>query len=86
MTTNTFGCWLLEANLRLKDELGSVRIQDFGTRYRVCAFLPGIEEWSPGDTPKTWPEREAWAHTPLDAAWAFEQFAAEAVSEGWRRV
>ncbi len=46
--------------LHREGELGVIRIFDrIGPeQYRVGSFLPGITEYSPGDTPKTWPEKK----------------------------
>lgn len=71
-------------------ELGSIRVQDYGStcrrRYKVGEFLPGREESSPGDTPKVWPEREEWADAiELAKCWLFV-FAGHALLDGWRHA
>lgn len=70
------------------DELGEVRIQDYGptvktNRYHIGAYLPGVCECHPGDTPKTEPDRSAWFSTPEAADVAFVQFVDVARTEGW---
>lgn len=69
-------------------ELGDVRIQDYGGhshRFRVGTFLPGMEEWSPGDTPKVWPEVEEWFGDRAydDAVEMAEKFIRDALYAGW---
>ena len=73
------------------NELGDIRIQDYmgamkldvGS-YRVGMFLPGEIECSPGDTPKTWPEKSAYKATVADANTLFEIYYYEALGNGWR--
>lgn len=69
-------------------EIGDVRIQDYGeginNRYRVGQFLPGVEECSPGDTPKVWPERGAYCATPGEANSTFLEYVRLAREDGWQ--
>lgn len=70
------------------DELGDVRIMDYGqsskNRYRIAAFLPGYEECTPGDTPKTWPEEDRWCTETGTATITFDQYVKAAHAAGWQ--
>lgn len=73
------------------DEIGDVRVQDYqGTmkpgigRYKVGTFLPGVTECSPGDTPKIWPEKSLYTHTPEEAEIVLAQYTLLALGEGWK--
>lgn len=72
-------------------ELGDVRIQHYagmkaGDTVRVGCFLPGVEESSPGDTPKVWPEFDT--KLPADQVEAangvFDAYLACAHEAGWK--
>lgn len=65
-------------------ELGSVRIQHYGTRVRVGSFLPGETECSPGDTPKTWPEKHEYCSNSFGADVVFDRYVQEAYGDGWQ--
>lgn len=68
-------------------ELGDIRIQDYGPgakrRYKVGTFLPGVEECSPGDTPKVWPEKSFWTNDSVEAVRVFTNYITDALTEGW---
>lgn len=67
------------------DEIGDIRIQHHGaTGLKVCAFLPGVTECPPGDTPKTWPEESEWVTSEDAANRLFAQYEAKARANGWR--
>lgn len=67
-----------------KDEIGFLAIQHHGKAgLKVCAFLPGVTECPPGDTPKTWPEESEWATSEQAANQLFDQFEAKARAAGW---
>lgn len=70
------------------DEIGDVRIQDYGAslriRYKVGTFLPGETECAPGDTPKTWPERSSWAGSKAEANVVFDAFLRDSRAAGWK--
>ena len=68
-------------------ELGDIRIQHYGTTLKVGSFLPGETECSPGDTPKTWPEKHETfrADNQSDFAdGAFDGYVQEAYADGWQ--
>lgn len=66
-------------------ELGDIRIQFIRDgAVKVCAFLPGVEECSPGDTPKTWPEHYRFCKTKPEADVAFDQFVQAAYAQDWQ--
>jgi hypothetical protein len=78
-----------ELRLLIKDdEIGDVRVQDYGSackqRYKVGTFLPGISECSPGDTPKTWPEKSVWTDDRDEAMSVFARYVEEAREDGWK--
>ena len=78
---------LYRRDARGRVELGDVRIQDYGTFVKVGTFLPGEEECSPGDTPKTWPNKHETfrADNGGDLADAeFDKYAQEAYADGWQ--
>jgi hypothetical protein len=70
------------------DELGDVRIQDYGSaskqRYKVGTFLPGVTECTPGDTPKTWPEKDFWTNDGDEAIRVFTLYVMESMKDGWK--
>ncbi len=75
------------------DEIGDVRIQDYGDlsvrrQYRVATFLPGNESMSPGDTPKMEPEKSQWFdhHDRAAADRLFDAYVVEAQLAGWVRT
>jgi hypothetical protein len=71
-------------------ELGSVDIRDdkdvvkpeYG-RFRVGAYLPGEEQFLPGDTPKVWPEYGTRADSEDDAIVALATLVDIALRDGW---
>lgn len=68
-------------------ELGDIRIQDYGDFVKVGTFLPGETECSPGDTPKTWPEKHEIfrGDNQTDLADAeFDKYVQEAYAAGWQ--
>lgn len=69
------------------DELGSIRVQDYGQgmreRYKVGAFLPGVVQDLPGDSPKVWPEHEQWTNDLSLARCFFYLMAGKALVDGW---
>lgn len=73
-------------NLKRGDELGDIRIQGGITdrTVKVCSFLPGVEECSPGDTPKVWPEKSEYVTNNFAADQLFDQYVGEAYEEGWQ--
>jgi hypothetical protein len=72
--------------LLIKDDvLGSVDIRPHApSSIKVCCFLPGIEECSPGDTPKTWPERHRWCSDKDTADRVFDAYLMQLMKEGWK--
>lgn len=68
--------------------VGAVAIRDYGEsakhRYRVAAFCPGEVQSTPGDTFKTWPEREDWCDYIDEALDFFDIYSATAKLDGWR--
>lgn len=71
--------------IRRGNEIGDVRIQhyDVAGRVRVGSFLPGCVVESPGDTPKTEPEKHEWCRTRAHADLVFDQYVGQAQAEGW---
>lgn len=65
------------------DEIGDVRIQQYGEHYCVATFLPGRPVCSPGDTPKTEPEESRWFTKKRTANLIFDQFERRARADGW---
>lgn len=78
-------CLLLKRGSGRDAELGQVCIQyiDDGM-VKVCKFLPGEVECSPGDTPKTWPEYYQHARFVAEADALFDRFVQEAYADGWQ--
>lgn len=74
-------------NVALKrgDELGDVTIQWYEASVRVGAFLPGVTQCPPGDTPKTEPEFSCWHSIEnKDAAnRSFDVYLIAAFQDGW---
>ena len=70
--------------LRRRDEIGDVRIQDYGdSKLCVAAFLPGSPVQLPGDTPKTEPNWSRWRYTKDSADTSFDVYLAAARADGW---
>lgn len=69
-----------------RQEIGDIRIQQYDTFLKVGTFLPGVEECSPGDTPKVWPERnESFHSNQTDLAdGQFDKYVQEAYADGWQ--
>lgn len=68
-------------------ELGDIRIQHYGSFVKVGSFLPGVTECSPGDTPKTWPEKHETfrGDNQLDQAdGVFDRYVQDAYADGWQ--
>lgn len=66
-------------------ELGDIRIQFIhDNSVKVCAFLPGETECSPGDTPKTWPEHYQFARSVPEADALFDNYVQAAYAQGWQ--
>jgi len=66
-------------------ELGDVRIQWLSDRaVKVCMFVPGVEECSPGDTPKTWPEFHRLCKFKPEADEVFDEYVKCAYDAGWQ--
>ena len=73
--------------LKRGDELGDIRIQFIhDNSVKVCAFLPGEAECSPGDTPKVWPEKFKFARFVPEADALFDEYVQEAFAAGWQRT
>jgi len=67
--------------------IGDVRIQHYGSFVKVGSFLPGETECSPGDTPKTWPEKSETfrGDNQMDLAdGAFDRLVQEAYADLWQ--
>lgn len=82
------GAPVLLTSMRRGEEYGDVRVQDFGEtvtggRYKVCQFLPGVVECSPGDTPKVWPEIHQIVTTLDEAGDVFARYVEQAHAAGW---
>lgn len=82
---------IMRVDLVRGDELGDVRVQWYGDglkpkdndSLKVGTFLPGVEECSPGDTPKVWPERSEYVHSKAAAARILVQYLIAAFRDGW---
>lgn len=77
---------ILLVDLVRGDEFGDIRVQ-WGfkdDRLKVCSFTPGYEECPPGDTPKTWPDRDEYVSDKAAASKVVMQFLIAAIREGWR--
>lgn len=70
--------------LHRRGELGDIRIQDYETFVKVGSFLPGVEECSPGDTPKTWPENYMTFTSSPAADAMFDNYVQAAYADGWQ--
>lgn len=72
-------------------EYGDVRVQDFGkankagSEFKVCSFLPGIVEETPGDTPKVWPEIHQYTGDFNEATAIFLRYCEQARAAGWEQ-
>lgn len=65
------------------EEIGDVRIQQYGQKLRVGTFLPGVDVSNPGDSPKTEPERSVWRNTENAARRVFGIYCRGAERDGW---
>jgi hypothetical protein len=66
-------------------ELGDIRIQHIRKDLvKVCSFLPGETECSPGDTPKTCPEKHEHCISSFKADEVFDKYVQEAYADGWQ--
>ena len=65
-------------------ELGDICIQSYDTYLKVGMFLPGITECSPGDTPKTWPDKHQDTKKSPEADDIFDRYVQEAYAAGWQ--
>lgn len=67
------------------DDICTVTLDDYGTgQIRVATFNPGMEDpIFPGDTPKTWPEWEAWTTDKEEASVLYEERINHYLSEGF---
>jgi hypothetical protein len=71
--------------LQRNNEIGDVRIQDYGADcYHVAAFTPGYGTSGPGDTPKMNPDHSEWCANVAHANAEFELRLARAHAEGWK--
>lgn len=75
---------LYRRDARGRVELGDIRIQKYDNVVRVASFLPGIEECSPGDTPKTAPEKSMHYRFADPADGEFDKYVQEAYADGWQ--
>jgi len=75
-----------EVMLHRRGEIGAVCIQHHGgaAHVRVCSFLPGVSMCSPGDTPKTIPEKQTWCTSSFAADELFDKYLGEAYKEFWQ--
>jgi hypothetical protein len=65
-------------------EFGDIRIQWIRKDLvKVCMFLPGEVECSPGDTPKTWPEKSEYCTSSQKADEVFDKYVQEAYADFW---
>lgn len=86
------GAPVLLTNLARREEVGDVRVQDFGKsnkagyQFKVCSFLPGVVEESPGDTPKVWPEVHQYTGDFNEATAIFLRYVEQARAAGWKEV
>ena len=83
-------------DVRRDDALGCIRIQDWRSMhngrvdltalglYLVGSYLPGVEQCSPGDTPKVWPEKSKWCSDWNEAERLFRRYVREAHDQGWQ--
>lgn len=77
---------ILRVDLVRGDEFGGIRVQ-WGFKddqLKVGAFLPGVEECPPGDTPKVWPEKSEMVADKAAASKAVVRYLVEAIRDGWR--
>jgi hypothetical protein len=65
-------------------ELGDVCIQSYDTYLKVGMFVPGVEECSPGDTPKVWPEKHQETLSSPEADNIFDRYVQEVYAAGWQ--
>jgi len=86
------GAPVLLRRFKRADEPGDVRVQDHvsvnveGHRFKVCQFVPGVVECSPGDTPKVWPEVHQYVATWEEACEVFDRYCAAVRSAGWIEI
>lgn len=66
------------------DEIGDIRIQDYGEFVKVATFLPGRTTCSPGDTPKTAPEKSETFTNSYAADNLFDNYVQEAYADLWQ--
>lgn len=66
-------------------EIGDIRIQQYTpTSACVACLLPGEQSCSPGDTPKTIPEKHTWHHNSFACDAIFDRYVQEAYEAGWQ--
>jgi hypothetical protein len=70
--------------LHRNGEIGDIRIQQYDNHVTVGTFLPGVIECSPGDTPKTRPEKSETCVNSFLADDIFDRYLAEAYEEFWQ--
>lgn len=81
---------IMRVDLTRGDEIGDVRVQWYDDGIlKVGSFTPGYEQCSPGDTPKFWPDKDAWikgdpAQCKADASKQLVHFLIAAFRDGWR--
>lgn len=64
-------------------EVGMVLIQHYTTFVKVGMFVPGVYECSPGDTPKTWPNKSETCTSSPAADAVFDNYVQEVYADGW---
>lgn len=64
--------------------IGEIRIQHYGKKVRVGAFLPGRVVCSPGDTAKVEPDQHKWCTSSFAADEVFDKYIQEAYADFWQ--
>lgn len=67
-----------------RDALGEVEVRQYGDKFRVAIFAPGVTIQFPGDTPKTEPEHSDWETTLKAAKETFDLYCFIMIEEGWQ--
>lgn len=73
-------------NFKRGNDVGFIAIQQYNEKYMIASYLPGRQICTPGDTPKTEPERSVWRTTESVSLRIFDRFCGAARIAGWSEI